>query len=126
MDGNLTLCELYEVANEMCRKHWGVDYTGIIELKRRNWRRRLACFSTRRNEPEYAAIRFCSVVNAQQTRDEVIDTLLHELVHWRLWSLGLPHRDVDPEFVRECIRVGTSFSQTTAAQRAVKLYGGAR
>lgn len=124
MDGNLTLDELYAAANEMCRKWWGVDYTGTIRLTNVNWRRREACFA-HTTDKRVQEIRMSRKVNARFTREYVLGNLLHELVHWRLFTQGIPHMDDDPEFVRECIRVGAPFSHTKKAQFAAKLYGGA-
>lgn len=36
---------------------------------------------------------------------------------------GKPHRDSDPEFIQECVRVGAPISGTQAAQKALKRYG---
>lgn len=134
-NGNLTLDELYAAANEMCRKWWGVDYTGKIELTRRPWRRTNGVCRYRKNDSGYVVtIVMSEKRNAERTRDEVLETLLHELVHWRLFTDGLSRdgiayakrvsRDDSPEFVRECLRVGAPFSGTKSAQYAAKLYGG--
>lgn len=36
---------LLALANELARRHWGVDYTGTLRLTARNWTRRGACFA---------------------------------------------------------------------------------
>jgi hypothetical protein len=123
-NGNLTLDELYAAANEMCRKHWGVDYTGTIRLTNAKWKAYDAYFRSSVDDVSIREIRMSRVVNARLTRDEVLANLLHELVHWRLCTLCLPFDDGSPEFVRECLRVGAPFSGTRKAQMAAKLYGG--
>ncbi|AVF26352.1 hypothetical protein ERICIV_02212 [Paenibacillus larvae subsp. larvae] len=35
--GDMTLEELYDHANRLCRKHWATEYTGKIELVNRDW-----------------------------------------------------------------------------------------
>ncbi|TPG77705.1 hypothetical protein EEL32_22515 [Brevibacillus laterosporus] len=120
-NGNLTLDELYEAANEMCRKHWGVDYTGTIRYMGGYWCYQMACYTW---DDEVREIRFNRRMNSTLTREEVLDNLLHELVHWRLHTTGQPSSDVDAEFVHECIRVGASFSHEPSAQRAAQKYGG--
>jgi SprT-like protein len=61
-------------------------------------------------------------VNARLGPDETAGNLLHELVHWRLYTVGSPFKDVDAEFVAECLRVGAPFSRTQAAMRAYETY----
>ncbi len=123
MNGNLTLDELYEAANEMCRKHWGVDYTGTIRMMPGCWRNKMASYiwSDRTGLRE---IRFNSHMNRRLTREKVLGNLLHELVHWRLHTLGLPNSDCSKEFVSECVRVGAPFSGTVVAKQAAQKYGG--
>lgn len=135
MNGNLSLDELYAAANELCRKHWGVNYTGTIRLTNAKWRRKIAGFRFE-NYGASTYIVMSTVVNAELTREEVSGYLLHELVHWRLFTSTLREHgferahsvasDDSPEFVRECIRVGAPFSHTDKAQRAAQIYGGKR
>lgn len=116
-----TLEGLYVIANEMCREHWGVDYTGTIELVKRDWSCMNACFISNRSEGTQK-IRMSTKVNARRDREAVLGTLLHELVHWRLWTQEVPHSDVDYKFIAECIRVGAPISKTRSAQDAYKRY----
>ncbi|WP_188069033.1 SprT-like domain-containing protein [Brevibacillus brevis] len=124
MDGNLTLDELYAAANEMCRKWWGVDYTGTIRLTNAKWRAWRGYFILSTADDSLREIRMSRWVNAKRTRDDVLGTLLHELVHWRLFTLGLPNNDADQEFVAECTRVGAPISGAIGARRAAQRYGG--
>lgn len=55
-------------------------------------------------------------------RSEVLDALLHELVHWYLFTQGLPFGDGDEDFVKEALRVGAPISGTREAQRAAYQY----
>lgn len=68
-------------------------------------------------------IRMSKPKNDAHDSEWVYGNLLHELVHWRLKTKGIPFRDDDREFVKECIRVGAPFSETQKAQAAVKKYG---
>jgi hypothetical protein len=120
---DLSHADLIAKANELSRKWWGVDYTGTIELVNRKWRRRHACFIHHRTRKDIQIIRMSKPANDKRTEDEVYGSLLHELVHWRLYTLDLPCSDEDREFVEECVRVGAPFSQTQAAQFAAKKYG---
>lgn len=113
--------ELKRIANELALEHWGVPYTGKFELVNRKWRRMNGCFIFNNKTGEHS-IRMSSKVNAERTREEVIGTLLHELVHWRLWSLGLPAHDSDDEFIAECIRVGAPISGSKIAKQAHERY----
>lgn len=112
---------LLALANEMARRYWGVDYTGTLRLTARNWTRRGACFAWN-NATGLQEIRMSAPVNERSGPDDTAGNLLHELVHWRLYTLGAKFRDDDAEFVAERLRVGAPFSQTQAAQRAYQAY----
>lgn len=120
---DISHAELITKANELSRKWWGVDYTGAIELVKRNWCSRHACFIGNYNDPTVQIIRMSKPTNDRFTTEEVYRNLLHELVHWRLYTQGVPCSDDDREFVEECIRVGAPFSETQKAQAAAKKYG---
>lgn len=105
---------LLALANELARRHWGVDYTGTLRLTARNWTRKGACFAWN-TQTGLAEIRMSAPVNARMGADKTAGNLLHELVHWRLYSIGAKFRDDAAEFVAECLRVGAPFSRTQAA-----------
>lgn len=115
---------LLTLANELSRKHWGVDYTGTISLVNYEWRNYFGKFRHKRNRNDLSLmdIRMSAVTNARRTPDEVMRTLLHELVHWRLFVTGRAYRDTDDEFIAECLRVGASISQARKAQEAYRRY----
>lgn len=108
-----TLGGLYSIANEMSQRHWGVNYTGTIELFNRDWKRKGASYS-----PGAKQIRMSRPVNKRLDRDLVIGCLMHELVHWRLHTTDQPYCDTDEAFVAECLRVGAPISRTSVAQKA--------
>lgn len=112
---------LLQRAKELAQEHWGVEYTGTFRLLTYRWARRQAAFAFR-TDGSVQEIRMSAPRNASLTPEEVEGNLLHELVHWRLWSLGLPCGDEEPEFVAEALRVGASFSQTEKAQKAYEKY----
>ncbi|WP_036708774.1 hypothetical protein [Paenibacillus pinihumi] len=121
-NGNLSLDELRAAANEMSLRHWGVPFTGTLNLTNRRWKRTHGMFLRWASDPARTMIQMCTSMNASRPREEVLKTLLHELVHWRLYTTGVPCRDTDLEFVAECVRVGASISQTKSAQAAYKRY----
>lgn len=119
MSGDLTLDELNTIANELCRKHWGVDFTGKVVLTNRNWKRRLGCYV-----PDGKLIRMSRKANGRRTKSDVEYVLVHELVHWRLHTTGQPYDDADPEFITECLRVGAPLSPTSEVRRVyAKIFG---
>jgi len=119
----MELEELKQHANSLCQKHWGVDYTGEIKLVNREWKRKNAHFETSLLDPNHKVIVFSKKRNAKRSKEAILKTLLHELVHWRLHCLKLPARDTDQEFIEECIRVGASISGTKSAQEAHRKFG---
>jgi SprT-like protein len=112
---------LLALANELARRHWGVDYTGTLRLTRRYWRQQEACYAWALDLSRQE-IRMSTTVNAEIGAAKAEGNLLHELVHWRLNTLGLPFDDTDSEFIAECIRVGAPISMDRRAQVAYKLY----
>jgi len=112
---------LLALANELSRKHWGVDYTGTFELVNRHWRSQFGQFHHTRDK-SVQHIRMSAATNAERTPEEVEQTLTHELVHWRLFTLDQPFRDYNDEFITECIRVGASISKARIAQEAYQRY----
>ncbi|WP_262384562.1 hypothetical protein [Paenibacillus terrae] len=62
------------------------------------------------------------VVNASRSEEAVLGSLLHELVHWRLCTLGLPYDDVAYVFISECLRVGAPISHARSAREAYQRF----
>ncbi|TMW72808.1 hypothetical protein [Alteribacter natronophilus] len=113
--------ELRKEAGKLCRIHWGVEYTDGIELIQEPWEVRNARFIVDHDKDE-RYIQMSLPRNEERSRESVIQSLLHELVHWRLLSLGLPCRDTDDAFIAEAIRVGASISLAAEAQEAYRKY----
>ncbi|QOS97568.1 hypothetical protein JNUCC42_13310 [Brevibacterium sp. JNUCC-42] len=123
--GDLSVDELYRMADELCQKWWGIQYDGVLSLVNRRWKRVVAYFmpvKLEENGEWIGCVRFSSRRNKERTKSEVRSALLHELVHWYLWKQGKPYMDDTQEFVVECKRVGAPFSITKSAQRAMRLY----
>lgn len=112
---------LLKRANELAQLHWGVEYTGTLRLVNRHWRAYNGRYFGRRSEGIQEIV-MSAQRNEERPPEDVERTLLHELVHWRLWTLGLPCGDKEPEFVAEALRVGASFSHTEKAQKAYEKY----
>lgn len=115
---------LFTLANELTRKHWDVDYTGTIALVNYEWRCYNGKFRHKRDRTDLSLmeIRMSAVTNARRAPELVEGTLLHELVHWRLFVTGAPFSDEYYEFIAECLRVGAPISKARAAQEAYKRY----
>ncbi|MDQ0168701.1 hypothetical protein [Paenibacillus tundrae] len=113
---------LLKRANELAQLHWGVDYTGTLRLLRYRWKQTQALFMFSRSDTSLQEIRMSAPTNADLTPEEIEANLLHELVHWRLWSQGLPAGDEEREFVAEAIRVGASISHAKRAREAYEKY----
>lgn len=122
----LSLQQLYEVANELSLKWWNVPYDGVIEVRNRRWKNTngqlLAPGGLERTLCIPPIIQMCSKRNSNRTDEEIRGTLLHELVHWRLWSLGTQHYDTSRAFVKEAIRVGAPISGSKSARKAYERY----
>ena len=108
-----------ELAESVARKYWDVEMTCPIVWVDREWRKMNASFRYSYN-PEDG---FCEIRLNHRVRDRLGDIeymaiLKHELAHWYLWSTGQPNDDDDPEFIRECIRIGAPISGTKKAQKA--------
>lgn len=107
---------LYTFAKEQALLHWNRDFDIEIELVKTLWRRTNGMY-IRNVETGRNWIRMSQKTNAMRSWDEVKGTLLHELVHWHLHTSGIPHRDRDIEFARECLRVGAPISGAKIAKK---------
>lgn len=115
----IDLKALYKYARDQALLQWNRDFDITIELVDRDWRRTNGMY-IRDIETGQNFIRMSKKRNQKRTWDNVKGTLLHELVHWHLHTSGIPHRDSDIEFARECIRIGAPFSGTKIAQETGK------
>lgn len=125
-DDNLTKLHRHKVetyyrklAEEIAYEYWGVELTCPIIFVNRKWKRRNACFRYYIDPNEGG----CEIILNHQVRerlgdDKYLRILKHELVHWYLWSTKQPHDDGDEVFVRECLRLGASISETKKAKKA--------
>lgn len=115
---------LLALANELARKHWGVDYTGTLRLVNREWTCCNAKFRHKRDRTDTSLqeIVMSAQTNARRGAEDVAGSLLHELAHWRLYTEGRPCSDMDYEFIAECLRVGAPISGARTAQDAYKRY----
>lgn len=107
-------------AKELAQQHWGVEYTGALRLVNRDWRAYNGYFV--RSSEGLQEIVMSAKKNAKRSPEDVERTLLHELVHWRHYAVGIPARDTDFEFIAECLRVGASISKGALAQAAYERY----
>lgn len=114
------LQDLYDYAKEQAYRWWNREFDIQIVLTSANWRSWHGCYTHYLDNSRSPFIKMSSVVNARLSKQEVYDTLLHELVHWHLHTSGLPYRDTDEAFVRECLRVGASISGTKGARDALR------
>ena len=108
-----------ELAEDIARRYWGVEMTCPIVWVDREWKRMNASFRYSYNpEDDFCEIRLNHRVRERLGDSEYMAILKHELAHWYLRSTGQPNDDDDPEFIRECIRIGAPISGTKKAQRA--------
>ena len=106
-------------AEDIARRYWDVEMTCPIVWVDREWKRRNAVFRHGRNPGGgLCEIRMNHRVRERKGDAEDMLILKHELAHWYLWSTGQPNDDDDPEFIRECIRIGAPISGTEKAQKA--------
>lgn len=115
----IDLNALYTYAKEQAMLHWHREFDIEIELVDTKWSRTNGMYIYDL-ETGQKWIRMSKKRNQIRTWDNVKGTLLHELVHWHLHTSGIPHRDSDIEFARECIRAGAPFSGTKIAQETGK------
>jgi SprT-like protein len=115
---------LLALANELARRHWGVDYTGSLRLVSREWTCYNAKYRYKRDRTDMSLQEIVMSVrtNARRGAASVAGSLLHELVHWRLHTSGLPCSDENDEFIVECLRVGAPISGAASAQKAYQRY----
>jgi SprT-like protein len=120
LKSDLKLCDLYRFARENSMEYWQREFDIEIELVTYNWKRTNGSYN--RYSDGRKVIRMSKIRNQYRSSEQVFSTLLHEMVHWHLHTSGIPHRDTDKEFIAEIKRVGSHFSSTIKAQKALKDY----
>lgn len=113
----VTIEELYDFAKIKSKILWNREFDCKIEIIKQYWSKRLGTYW-----PNKRCIHFSQYKNANYSKKEILDTLLHEMVHWHLHTTGKNNEDEDFEFIEECLRVGCGLSQDGAAQRAFRKY----
>ncbi|MFF5993689.1 hypothetical protein AAGS61_02890 [Lysinibacillus sp. KU-BSD001] len=114
------LQDLYDYAKEQSYRWWNRKFDIQIVLTSADWRRQNGCYIHYTDNSRPPFIKMSAVKNARRSKEEVYKTLLHELVHWHMHTSGLPCKDTDEDFVRECIRVGAPISGTKIAREALR------
>jgi len=105
-------------ANRLAKEFWDIDkypkvaldFSEAVDGKG-------ACFTV-----AYQLIEFWSETNRQRSKDQVFDTLLHELCHWYLYTTGQEYNDSDVRFAEELIRVGVGHTHNSNNPDAVKAF----
>lgn len=113
----VSLTELIEFGKKKSRECWDRDFTCKVRFVNSYWKNQNATYC-----PEKKEISFSIYRNAQLDREYILDTMLHEMVHWHLHTTGKMYEDEDFEFIEECLRVGCSLSGDSKAQYAFMEY----
>lgn len=113
----VTLDELYEFAKNKSKLLWNREFTCRIEMINTYWKQQLGLYST-----DNITIYFSNYKNSEQSKAQIFDTMLHEMVHWHLHTSGQNYSDEDFEFIEECQRVGCALSGDSKAQKAFYNY----
>lgn len=113
----ITLEQLYNFAIEKSHILWNRKFDGEIKLERRFYVDLLGTYCS-----DDRVIRMSEYCNAITPKEEVFDTLLHEMVHWHLHTTGENYNDEDTEFIEECLRVKCGLSKAPSAIRAYENY----
>lgn len=114
---DVSLYELYCFAREKSMEFWGREFDIEIELVNTYWKNQNGSYIYYIQE-DRSVIRMSSKRNMYRSKEQVLSTLLHEMVHWHLHTIGLPYHDDDKEFIEEIQRVGSHISGTKKAQKA--------
>lgn len=113
----VSLDELIEFAKRKSKELWNRDFTCKIKIVNRFWKQQLGAYYPKRRE-----ILFSEYINAVLPKEKILDTLLHEMVHWHLHTTGRNFGDEDFEFIEECLKIGCGLSHDSKAQKAYLNY----
>jgi len=117
-----TLAEIQNECKKLAKKHWGLSITIPIRMNNR--------LSTRLGTMKYRTmygvnypivIEFAGYLK-NYNLSTIQTVLLHELTHYAMMTKGLPYKDSDTQFKRECVRVGGSLTRTIGAVGFVHQY----
>ncbi|WP_370644753.1 SprT-like domain-containing protein [Sporosarcina sp. ACRSL] len=106
----ITIEELTQIADDFLRMNYGMELAIPIVRNSRLRTTQGRYISTWEDKP--IRIEIASFVIKYGARTTVIDTLLHECVHYALNVLGEPNDDGHPHFEAELKRHGVSSTET--------------
>lgn len=121
----MTLQDLEKFANEFLEKEFNMSLDIPITLNGRLTRamgRFLVMRNRRTNEARAIGIELNKTLYEHNSMDVVLDTLKHELVHYALFSKGLPYSDGDYVFESTLKRLGVTATMTTTFQGKAHVY----
>jgi hypothetical protein len=113
LNDNVEVKELYLFARQKSMELWNREFTCLIVMVKTFWKNQLGTYS-----PNKLTIHFSEYLNSAYSKEKILDTLLHEMVHWHLHTSGQKYDDEDFEFIAECIRIGCGLSLSSKAQKA--------
>lgn len=111
----MTVNEMVEFAKEFLRNEYGLDLEIPIKVNNRLSRsngRFLTIKQVSTNRSRAHSIEISGKILKYDTKDFVLGTLKHELVHYALFRKGAPYRDGDTYFENELKRVGAPSTMT--------------
>lgn len=112
---------LTEIARSWLKETYGLELKIPVEINTRI-SRALGRFIYLKKSKEPLRIEIGSKTLQYYTKEEVLDTLYHELVHYACFILGKPHSDGDWYFEAELKRLGIGSTGTTQHKGVVNIY----
>lgn len=108
------MVELEDIATKFCAEEYAIAFDIPLKLNGRLTRAlgRFVYWNSGRCQIELAK----DLIEKYDLSD-IIDVLKHELIHFCLWKLQLPHDDGHPYFEEELKRLGVSATKTNECRR---------
>ena len=101
--------ELTSYAKQWVKEEFGIDFTLSVKSNGR-LKSTLGVYTHSGKTPVRVNIAKGLIESGRDA--DVYDVLRHELIHYSLHQLGLPHRDDDREFIEACTKRGVGLTRT--------------
>lgn len=106
--------ELEAMANEFLKEKFNMSLEVPVKLNGRLTRAlgRFKYAACRDGRKVSLVIEVAKRLNTYSPKEDIIDTLYHECIHYALLEKGIPNRDSDITFIETCNSLGVSLSGT--------------
>lgn len=112
--------DLNIIAKDMAKRFWGKTLNIPIKINKKKTGLAMGTFIFLKYSKKPVRIDISGRLTQHYSKEMVLDTLMHELTHWHIFTEGKNFRDGEDDFEKELKKLGAHPTKTT--KRAGELY----